>query len=142
MGQLLALHLLFAGLWLGCVLTEALFERAILASGPLNAGLLAQLHKRVDLFVEIPAFAGVLVTGAWMAVSRDSWPALLQVKIAAGLLAVAANVWCVVLVLRREAATRRGNHAAFVRIDHRQHQVGAIVLVAMLTALVLGLARV
>lgn len=66
MQTLLALHLLFAGLWLGCVLTEALFERALLA--------------------------------------------------------IAANLWCVVLVFRRLTAARGGDAAEFSWIDHRQHQ--------------------
>jgi len=139
MQRLLTLHLLFAGLWLGCVLTEALFERALLAGGERNMLMLAQLHKRVDLLVEVPAFLGVLVTGAVMAVGREL-PGVLQTKIAIGLLAIVANLWCVVLVFRRLTAAGGGDAAEFSRIDRRQHQWGAVVLLALLVAAALGIA--
>ena len=40
---LLPLHLTFIGLWLGCVLTEALFERALVGQGRDKELLLASL---------------------------------------------------------------------------------------------------
>jgi hypothetical protein len=52
---LLPLHLLFVGLWLGSVLTEALFERALLGQGRPAELILTRLHIRVDLAIEIPA---------------------------------------------------------------------------------------
>jgi uncharacterized membrane protein len=141
MSTLLALHLLLAGVWLGCVLAEALFERALLASGPANAQLLARLHLRVDVAVEVPAFLGVLLTGTWMLLGHTATDLWLAAKIAAALLAVLANAWCVALVIRRVAAAQRGDRAAFLRLDHRQHQLGAVVLAGMLVALMLGLVR-
>ena len=60
---LLPLHLALVGLWLGCVLTEALFERALLGKGRDKKLILTALHKRVDMFIEIPAFTLVVVTG-------------------------------------------------------------------------------
>jgi len=53
---LLPLHLALVGLWLGCVLTEALFERALLGKGRDKELILSALHKSVDVFIEIPAF--------------------------------------------------------------------------------------
>jgi hypothetical protein len=47
--------LVFAGLWLGCVLTEATFERMMLAKGRDHQLTLALPHWRVDVLVEIPA---------------------------------------------------------------------------------------
>ncbi len=97
---LLQLHLTFIGLWLGCVLTEALFERALLSQGRDKELILAGLHKRVDLFVEIPAFTLVVLTGALML--RGTPPsAMLHAKLGFALLAVAANVYCVHLVFKR-----------------------------------------
>ena len=43
---LLILHLALVGLWLGCVLTEALFERALLGKGRDNELILTALNKR------------------------------------------------------------------------------------------------
>ncbi len=48
----LIIHLLVAGLWLGCVLVEVAFERALVAQGQWR--LLARLHDRVDRWVELP----------------------------------------------------------------------------------------
>ena len=48
---LLTCHLLSVGLWLGCVLTEALFERALLGQGPQAELTLAKLHWRVDQWI-------------------------------------------------------------------------------------------
>lgn len=134
---LLLAHLVFVGLWLGCVLTEALFERAFLGQGRAQELTLALLHKRVDLFVEIPAFLAVLVTGTLM-FSRAAPSGLLHAKVGFGLLAIAANLWCVVLVFRRAAAASAGQWDRFARLDHLQHKIGAVVLLGMVAALGLG----
>ena len=118
---LLPLHLTFVGLWLGCVVTEALFERALLGQGRDKELILAALHKRVDVFIEIPAFALVLATGAL-------------------LLAIAANIYCVSLVFHRHRHALRGDWPAFERADHLQHKIGAVVLLGILGALGPGLA--
>jgi len=135
---LLPLHLVSIGLWLGCVLTEALFERTLLGRGREQELLLARLHKRVDLVVEIPAFLVVLVTGVFM-LPMGSGSLLLHAKIGFGLLAMAANVYCVWLVFRRFAHASAGNWEGFARADYLQHKVGAIVLVGILIALGIGL---
>jgi hypothetical protein len=135
---LLPLHIVAAGLWLGCVLTEALFERALLGQGPAHELILVRLHQRVDQIVEIPAFLAVLVTGGLM-LAQAPLSALLAVKVGLGLTAVAANVWCVRLVFLRATAAERGEREAFARLDHAQHRYGAVVLLTMIGALVLGL---
>ncbi len=135
---LLVTHLVFVGIWLGCVLTEALFERALLGKGRAQELILVALHKRVDLFIEIPAFVIVLVTGGLMLASANPG-ALLQVKIAFALLAIAANVYCVWLVFRRARAAESGEWTTFAALDHLQHKFGAVVLLGILTALGLGI---
>jgi hypothetical protein len=134
---LLPLHLAFVGIWLGCVLTEALFERALLGKGQAQALILVALHKRVDLIVEIPAFAAVLTTGAFMFSPANVSP-LLTTKIALGLFAIATNIYCVWLVFRRAAAANSDRWAEFERLDHLQHKFGALVLLAIVAALAVG----
>jgi hypothetical protein len=135
---LLPVHLTFIGIWLGCVLTEALFERALLGQGRDKELILARLHKRVDLFVEIPAFVIVLVTGSLMLAAANP-TALLRVKIGLGLLAIAANVYCVHLVFRRERFAADGRWLEFEAADHKQHKFGAVVLAGIVSALGVGL---
>lgn len=137
--MLLLIHLILVGLWLGCVLTEALFERALLGQGHDHELLLANLHKRVDLFIEIPAFIGVTVTGAWLL--GQATPSLwLYIKVAMAIVAVVANAVCVWLVFARAAAAQADNWEHFGRLDKVQHQLGAVVLLGMLGALGFGLA--
>lgn len=138
--MLLTFHLLFVGLWLGCVLTEALFERALLGKGRPQELLLADLHKRVDVWIEIPVFAAVVFTGALLLAQTtpNFW---LSVKVALGLLAVITNGVCVGLVFARAKAAHSGHWERFDRLDHLQHKLGAVVLLAILGALGVGLTR-
>ena len=133
----LLIHLVFIGIWLGCLLTEALFERALLGQGPYQERILVGLHKRVDVWIEIPAFIGVLISGAVL-LGEAVWSPVLLLKIMCGLIAMAANVYCVGLVFRRAQAVDAGDGATFKALDHRQHQWGAVVLVGLLLALGLG----
>lgn len=134
---LLPLHLAFVGIWLGCVLTEVLFERALLGKGRAQELILVALHKRVDLLVEIPAFAVVLVTGALMFSAANAGP-LLTTKIAFGLLAITTNAYCVWLVFRRAAAANSDHWDEFAHLDNLQHKFGSLVLLAIVMALGVG----
>lgn len=134
-----AVHLAAAGLWLGCVCTEVVFERA-LASDPLR---LAQLHRRVDAAVELPACLVVLLTGLAMLTlrGRAPWDAWLAAKIALGAVALAANAMCARLVWRRATCAQAGDTQGFATADRRQHRWGAVVLAGLVAALALGLRR-
>ncbi len=136
---LLPLHLTFVGLWLGCVLTEALFERALMGHGRDKELILSALHRRVDLFIEIPAFVLVLATGGLLLAGAPT-SALLHAKVGVALLAVAANVYCVYLVFKRHRLALQGDWQGFEKADHLQHKIGAVVLLGILGALGLGLA--
>ena len=135
---LLPLHLIFAGIWLGCVLTEALFERALLGQGRDKELLLSALHKRVDLMVEIPAFLLVMLTGGLILASAPP-SSMLHAKLGFAALAILTNLYCVYLVLKRDRMARAGDWQAFETIDHLQHKMGAVVLIGILGALLLGL---
>lgn len=136
---LLPLHLLSAGLWVGCVATELVFER-LLAGQPAQQAALGELHRRVDWAVELPATALTLVTGLllWRGVPTD---ALLGWKMVAGAVAVLANLWCMRSVLQRARAGSAGDAAAWAAADHDQHRRGAGVVLGLLLALALGLLR-
>lgn len=138
------LHAVLAGLWLGCVLTEALFERALLPQGTSARLTLARLHRRVDLWVELPVLLATVGTGLWLALTTaagGTWPLALWLKLAAGALAALANAVCVWIVLRRATAAERGDWASFEQLDHWQHRLGAVVLLGVLAALGLGIGR-
>ena len=134
---LLPIHISFVGIWLGCVLTKALFERALHGKAREQAHTLVALHKRVDVVVEIPVFTVVLITG-FMMYPFASLSGLIHIKIALGLLAVAVNAYCVWLVFRRASAAQAGHREEFARLDHKQHQYGALVLLSIVAALGVG----
>ncbi|MEJ6001698.1 hypothetical protein [Paucibacter soli] len=130
-------HLLLVGLWLGCVLTEALFERALLGRGPAAELWLARLHWRVDLCVEIPAFSGVVISGLLL-LPQATGTVLLSLKLGMAGLALLANLVCVGLVRRRLRCAERSDAAGFAALDRWQHRFGALVLLGLLGATALG----
>lgn len=140
MGIWLFVHLLAAGTWLGCVLVEIAFERALAVRGQWT--LLARLHDSVDRWIELPALAVVVVTGWWLLragfaeIDLSGW---LQAKIAFGLLAVLANLYCALLVSRRHRLAESNDLDAVKHIDQLQHKVGVLVLVGLLGAIACGL---
>ncbi|MDR2852585.1 MAG: hypothetical protein LBV61_05975, partial [Burkholderiaceae bacterium] len=134
----LALHLIFAAIWLGCILTEALFERVLLAGDRTAHLTLARLHVRVDNFVELPAILIVLGTG--LAMLSQSWPRTPSFFIMAfsGAAAIGLNFFCIWLVYKRRSAASAGSWSEFERLDHIQHKAGAGVLLFVLLALIAG----
>jgi len=131
-------HALLVGAWIGIVLIEALFERALLGQGRDKDLLLARLRWKVDKVVELPLLIAVVVSGAKLlqGVPLDG---LLRAKLACAALAVFANLYCIWLVKLRLKMAEAGAWELFAMIDRRQHVVGAVVLAALLAAAGLGL---
>lgn len=127
-------HLVCVGLWLGCVLTEVAFERTLAGKGPATAELLADLHWRVDAWIELPVLCAVLVSGALL-LQHATISALLVLKLVAAGLAMISNLACACLVWRRACAARTGDWARFAALDLWQHRLGALVLLGILVAL-------
>lgn len=132
-------HLIFVGVWLGCVLTEALFERALLHQGRDKEKILSKLHVKVDLFIEIPSFLIVGATGAYLAIETN-FDAFLIAKIIFGSLAILLNIYCVYLVFERDKAASSEDWSRFEKLDHIQHKVGAGVLALIILAIISGIA--
>lgn len=138
--MLAALHMLFAGAWIGTVLVEALFERALLGQGRGPELTLARLHWQVDKLIELPLLIATVVSGARLL--RDMpLDGLLRAKLACAALAVFANLYCIWLVRLRLRMAEAGAWDLFAMIDKRQHQIGALVLIGLLGAAALGTVR-
>ena len=135
---IISLHFGFAAVWLGCVVTEALFERALLAGDRESHLTLADLHARVDLFIEVPAIAIVVATGVYLWLQGNPSGPGFYVMLTMGLIAIIANSYCVWLVFRRRHVAHLGDWSEFDRLDHQQHKVGAVVLIGLLAAIVSG----
>ena len=138
--MLQSLHLLAAGAWIGTVLVEALFERALLGKGPEQELILARLHWKVDKLVELPLLIVVAASGIKL-LGQVPLDTLLRAKLASAALAIFANLYCIWLVRLRLKMAEAGAWELFGIVDRRQHQVGAVVLLGLLGAAGLGMVR-
>jgi hypothetical protein len=92
-------HLMALGIWLGIVITEALFEFSGSDADSLRAA--ARFHYTVDMFGELPVLAVVIVTGVLLASRVGPLTPLHYVKIAASLVAIGSNLICALWVVQR-----------------------------------------
>lgn len=136
MRMMLLLHLLSVATWLGCILTEVLYERSIDPAATMRR-FISTLHWNTDKYIEIPAFLAVLLSGGVMLHGAAPTP-LLWVKIALGITAIAFNAACVVMVFKRMRLADAADFAGWEKADHLQHKLGAVVLLTLLAALGIG----
>jgi hypothetical protein len=94
------IHLTCLSLWGGVVATEAVVELYPYRRPELHP-IAAAYHYWIDLLVELPLILLVLATGLTLVIL--AWPLspLHLLKISAALVAVTANLYCILLVLRR-----------------------------------------
>ena len=139
MKTLLFLHLVLVSVWLGCVVVEAIYEHSIEPDATMRI-FVSRLHWTTDKSVEVPAFTGVLLTGAIMATQVPMTP-LLALKILCGVIAIVFNAICVILVMKRlrYADAENFDVQAWEAVDAKQHIYGAVVLLGLLLALGIGL---
>jgi hypothetical protein len=100
---LLQIHAAAVCAWFGVIAAETALE--LHEREPAGRRLIASVHAWIDILLEGPLIALVLVTGA-MLLAR-AWPAppLLMLKVGAALIGVVANLICIVLVRARVKAT-------------------------------------
>lgn len=98
-------HLLALAAWGALVVVEGFVELGARDDAALRRA--ARTHYLLDVWIELPLLAAVLATGVALAIRVPSWTALHSVKVAAGLVAIGANLYCVAIVLRRHATRDR-----------------------------------
>ena len=99
MTMLLTLHLLALGIWIGVVGAEFAIEFDGMKDDESHIRA-SKLHYTTDIWVEIPAFMTVLITGLLM-LREDHLSGPFLYKVIFGLLAVAFNIVCVYAVFKR-----------------------------------------
>jgi hypothetical protein len=101
MSLLLTLHLLAVGIWIGVVAAEFVIEFDGMKN---NESLIkaSKLHFLTDIWVEIPAFTIVLITGLLM-INSGHLQGIFFYKIIFGLAAIIFNIVCVYAVFRRRS---------------------------------------
>lgn len=108
-GVLSMIHLVVLAMWGGVVATEAVIEVAPFRLRELHPAAI-RFHFWIDLLVELPLVLAVVATGAALAFTIDPFTPLHWAKIGLGGLAVAVNLFCIVVVVRRgrQLALRAG----------------------------------
>jgi len=96
-------HLVVLALWGGVVATEAVLEVAPFRRPELHPATI-RLHYWIDLLVELPLVLAVVATGITLVVLADSLSARHVVKLVFAGGAVAVNLFCIGVVLRRARA--------------------------------------
>lgn len=110
----LLIHLFALATWAGCVLVEVLLE-LIPKRSDQDAFNIADYHYYIDLFIEIPLLIIILASGFYM-LSSTHLQGWFLVKIALGLSAIGANLFCAVIVVQRHRAGSQGNIAQVNRL--------------------------
>jgi hypothetical protein len=127
---------MLVALWGGLVLSETVIELS--ARDHESRRHAARLHYWIDLTLELPTVLGVLATGfALLARSGPLTPSL-EVKVAAGLLAILGNLSCVVAVILRR---RHVDDPQALEVWARRVLIHWTAIPFGVTALVLGLGR-
>jgi hypothetical protein len=93
-------HLVVLALWGGVVATEAVIELLPFRRREMH-GAAIRFHYWIDLLVELPLVLAVIATGGVLFFSLDRVTPLHFLKVGFGGAAVAVNLFCIVVVVRR-----------------------------------------
>ncbi len=128
-------HLILVSTWGGVVLGETVLELAG-GTGEAAEQQIARVHLWIDLLIELPIILAVVATGTILA--ARVWPIvpLLALKLAAGGLAAALNLYCIGAVVARARATDANARRRWTR----HVRASAFGIPFAVTAAVLGLA--
>jgi hypothetical protein len=94
------LHLIMLSLWGGVVASEAVIEVFPFRQRELHAATI-RFHYWIDLLGELPLVLAVIATGTVLFISTDPVTPLHLLKVGFGGAAVAVNLFCIVVVVRR-----------------------------------------
>jgi len=93
-------HLIMLSMWGGVVATEAVIEIYPFRKRELHAATI-RFHYWIDLLVELPLVLAVIATGITLLFLTDPVIPLHLVKVGFGGAAVAINLFCIVVVVKR-----------------------------------------
>jgi len=131
MTMLLTLHLLALGIWIGVVGAEFAIEFDGMTDDESHIRA-SNLHYTTDIWVEIPAFMTVLITGLLM-LSEAQLSGVFLYKVIFGLLAVALNIVGVYAVFKRRKYAISGDIEGMRSVDPLMKLSGVIIPVFLIT---------
>nr|WP_298172914.1 hypothetical protein [uncultured Pseudomonas sp.] len=134
---LLQLHLFAVAFWFGVVAVEYLIEQGRAQSR--NQGYtVARLHRKIDLFFEMPAFSLVLVSGLLL-IEPARVDGIYALKVVAGGAAVLGNVLCLIPVLKRRVSAEMDDLSEVIQQSALIDRISLLAIPAGFVALACGL---
>lgn len=136
MGLILIIHLIALGIWIGVVGAEFAIEFDGMKDDESYVRA-SKLHYITDIWVEIPAFTTVLVTGLLM-VNENHLSGVFLYKIIFALLAILFNVVCVYAVFQRRKFALSSDLVG-MKSAETVMKVGSLIIPTFLVSFVLAL---
>lgn len=140
MTVLLLTHIIAVGVWLGCIATESVMEAGREKSISHHQAV-AEIHKWIDIFVEIPMVILVLVTGVLL-FSQHPQPDIIKIKVALGLIAISLNLLCFYFIIKRNQLFITGNDTKATTFSKYQDIAGGIMIMCILAVVSIGFKHV
>lgn len=135
MSIVLIVHLIALGIWIGVVGAETAIDLDGMKDDESSVRA-TKLHYITDIWVEIPAFSTVLVTGLLM-VNESHLSGLFLYKIVFALLAIMFNLLCVYAVFKRRKLALSSDYAG-MKSYLGILRIGSLVIPTFLIAFVLA----
>jgi len=137
--MLLTLHLIALGCWIGVVGAEFVIEFAGMKDNE-SFRRASMLHYQTDIWVEIPAFSVVLLTGLLM-VNESHLEGLFLYKIIFAILAMLFNIVAVYAVFKRRGFAIKDDLHGMKSVDPIM-KLSGLIIPCFLVAFTLGMVSV
>ncbi|MDE2421294.1 MAG: hypothetical protein KGO49_08975 [Gammaproteobacteria bacterium] len=133
---LLSIHLFAVAFWFGVLGVEFILEQGRTRNRD-HGYTVADIHFKIDMFLEMPAFAVVLITGLMM-LDPSKLSGLYLLKVIAGSIAVSGNIYCLYPILKRKLAANKRDFESLVRYSRVIDNISLVAIPAGLVALFCG----
>jgi hypothetical protein len=136
MSLLLIIHLIALGIWIGVVGAEAAIEFDGMKDDDSYIRA-SKMHYLTDIWIEIPAFTTVLVTGLLM-LNESHLTGVFLYKVIFAVLAIIFNIICVYAVFKRRKFALSEDIEGMKTTDVAM-KIGGLVVPSFLVAFILGI---
>ena len=136
MSLVLVVHLIALGIWIGVVGAEFAIEFDGMKDDESYIRA-SKMHYTTDIWVEIPAFTTVLITGLMM-LDESHLAGMFLYKVIFAVLAIIFNIVCVVAVFKRRKYALAEDIAG-MRSAEKIMQAGGLIIPSFIVAFVLAM---